>query len=172
MHLVTSSLFLPSFVNVLSTPSAVLLLRTYFAFSLIFYIARGRPAFSIAEFYKATSASPSAPGALPQSAQDTLPPAGNPSPWSQIVQTTLVHPNEHLCKLQRALLHYAEELGGTAPGTFAKTSEGTGSAYTGAEVLDGTLFVRVAGLTAGRLGWMREGQEKREWDFVGFFEKN
>jgi hypothetical protein len=31
--------------------------------------------------------------------------------------------------------------------------------------------VRVAKLTADRLGWMREGQEKREWDYAGYFEK-
>ena len=46
-----------------------------------------------------------------------------------------------------------------------------------ADVLDGTLFVRVAGLTADRLRWMKEGQSKvivdgqvgSEWDRMGYF---
>ena len=171
MHLVTSALFIPSFVNVLSTASSVLLLRTYFAFSLILYVARGRPPFPVAEFYKATDALPSSPETPPQFAAGTLSPQKNPNPWNQIVQTTLVHPNEHLCKLQRALLHSAEQFGGAAPGTFAAVSQNSVSGITGADALDGTLFVRVAKLTADRLGWMREGQGQRDWDRAGFFEK-
>jgi len=37
--------------------------------------------------------------------------------------------------------------------------------------LDGTLFLRVAMLTAHRLGWMREGESEQGWDTEGFFEK-
>jgi hypothetical protein len=44
-----------------------------------------------------------------------------------------------------------------------------GNKLEGAELLDGTLFVRSAGLTATALGWMREGQKKGEWDFSGFW---
>ncbi|KAI0085243.1 hypothetical protein BDY19DRAFT_1059708 [Irpex rosettiformis] len=168
MHIVTSALFLPPFMNTLSPKSAALLLRTYFGFSLIVYLLQGRPSFPIAEFYKATDALPSGPEAPPKFVKDTLPPQKNPNPWNQIVQTTLVHPNEHLCKLQRALLHFAEQYGGTAPGAFVSATEGAGSALTGAEALDGTLFLRVAKLTADRLGWMREGQEVGGWDRGGF----
>ncbi|KAI0085244.1 hypothetical protein BDY19DRAFT_1050723 [Irpex rosettiformis] len=169
MHLVTSTLFIPSYVNVLSTRSAVLLLRTHFAFSLALYVARGRPPFPIAEFYKETDALPSGPEAPPKFAKGTLPPQATPNPWNRIVQTTLVHPDEHLCKLQRALLHFAEQFGGTAPGAFAAATEGLKPALAGIEALDGTLFLRVAKLTAGRLGWMREGQDNRDWDLSGFF---
>jgi hypothetical protein len=172
MHLVTSSLLLPSLLNTLTPSSAALLLRTYFAFSIMIYVGRGRPALPISDFYKATAALPSGGPSPPlASAADTLPPQSNPNPWAQIVQTTLVHPNEHLCKIQRALLHFAEVYGGAAPGAFAEASKDPQSAVVGAEQLDGTLFVRVAKLTADRLGWMREGQEKREWDYAGYFEK-
>lgn len=37
----------------------------------------------------------------------------------------------------------------------------------GVEMLDGTLFARVAGLTLGRHGWLREGGQKGERDFDG-----
>jgi len=38
-----------------------------------------------------------------------------------------------------------------------------------AELIDGTLFIRAAGLTAGRLGWVREGESPTSWDTRGFF---
>ena len=46
-----------------------------------------------------------------------------------------------------------------------------GTELEGAEVLDGSLFARIAGLTASRLGWMREGEEQRQWDFQGLFSR-
>ncbi|KAI0681969.1 hypothetical protein BC835DRAFT_1301004, partial [Cytidiella melzeri] len=174
MHLVTSALLLPPLLNSLTSASASLLLKIFFAFSLILYITRGRPQLPIADFYKATTSSPSDPFPAPQSAANTLPPQHNPNPWNQIVQTTLVQPNEQLCKVQRASLHFAQVYGGAAPGEF-KFTEGSpgavGAAMTGAEVLDGTLFVRVAKLTADRLGWMREGQASGHWDYAGFFQQ-
>jgi hypothetical protein len=36
------------------------------------------------------------------------------------------------------------------------------------ERLDGTLFVRVAGLTLDRLGWVGEGEKAGSWDWDGF----
>lgn len=164
MHLVTSSLMVVSQLNTLSLSSAALLLRVHFVNCLAVYVSRGRPPLPIAAFYGGTTAKPAPPSAAPVSAKDTLPPAGTPNPWLAIVQTTLVHPDEHLCKAQRALLHYAEVYGGAEPGAFAALTE-----LEGAELLDGTLFVRAAGLTAGRLGWMREGEEKSGWDFAGFY---
>lgn len=40
-----------------------------------------------------------------------------------------------------------------------------------AELIDGTLFIRAAGLTIARLGWVREGEPPKEgsWDERGFF---
>lgn len=167
MHLVTSSLMTISLLNTLSPASASLLLRTYFIFSLVLYVARGRPPLPIADFYAATTTAPSPPSSPTlKPADETLPPSETPNPWLPILQTTLVHPNEHLCKAQRALYHYAETLGGTPAGHFTGIVKG----LDGAEKLDGSLFVRIAGLTANRLGWMREGQTKRTWDNGGFFE--
>ena len=168
MHLVTSALLLPSVLGTFTPTSAALLLRTYFSFSLVLYVARGHPPLPISEFYAATSPDVSAPGSHAHPVDKTLPPACAPNPWLHIVQTTLVHPNEHLCKLQRALAHFAALYGGAAPGAFAHTAEN----LQGPDKLDGTLFVRAAGLTADRHGWMREGQEERGWDNGGFFKVN
>ena len=166
MHLVTSSIFLPTFAAHLSPQSTVLLLRSYFAVSLSLYIGRGCAPLPIREFYENVSASPVPPGtAAAAPAKGTLTPGdAAPNPWLPIVQTTLVHPAEHLCKAQRALAHGAARYGRRVPADFAGTElEGAN------EVLDGTLFVRVAGLTADRMGWMKEGQAPGEWDRVGFF---
>ncbi|EKM48961.1 uncharacterized protein PHACADRAFT_265953 [Phanerochaete carnosa HHB-10118-sp] len=162
MHGVTSVMMTASLLNTLSLNSTVLLLRAYFVFSLLAYTVRGRPALPIKDFYANTSLYPSPPGAQPAAAKDTIEPSTAPNPWLPIVQTTLVHPDEHLCKAQRSLMHFAVCYGGTELGAFAH------SGLQGAEVLDGTLFARVAALTADRLGWMREGEGKRGWDFNGF----
>ena len=45
----------------------------------------------------------------------------------------------------------------------------SGTELEGAELLDGTLFIRAAGLTAGVLGWIKEGQAIRDWDRASFF---
>ncbi|KAI0367931.1 hypothetical protein BV20DRAFT_534637 [Pilatotrama ljubarskyi] len=175
MHLVTSSLFLPTFSAYLSPRSMAVLLRTYFALSLAWYIARGRPALPIREFYEATTDKPTPPnsGQSVSPAKDTLTPEDvAPNPWLPIIQTTIVHPGEHVCKLQRALLHNATAYGTREAGHF------TGTGLEGAEVLDGTLFIRAAGLTAARVGWMKEGQPQgggffegsvgSDWDRSGF----
>ncbi len=178
MHLVTSALFIPSFLNTLSPHSASVLLKTYFTVSLVLYVARGRPSLPVSAFYASTTARPQPPSSsLPDShpAKDTLTPhRAAPNSWLPTIQTTLVHPDEHLCKLQRSLWHFADVYGGSAKGRFAnadiKSSAG-GSSVIGLEDLDGTLFIRAAGLTADRLGWMKEGQEKRGWDRLGFFKE-
>jgi hypothetical protein len=174
MHLVTSAIFIPSLLNTLSPRSAAIILKTYFTIALVLYIARGRPALPVAEFYANTSARPQPPSVSSNwhPAKDTLTPnRTTPNPWLAIIQTTLVHPDEHLCKLQRALWHFADVYGGARQGSFAEMdvqSSGNASGI-GLKELDGTLFIRAAGLTANRLGWMREGQEKRGWDNGGFF---
>ncbi|RDX50762.1 hypothetical protein OH76DRAFT_440647 [Lentinus brumalis] len=164
MHLVTSSIFLPSLVAYLSPRSAVILLRSYFAISLSWYIARGRAPLPIGAFYEDVTAWPVPPASPTNPGKDTLTPGdAAPNPWLPIVQTTIVHPAEHLCKTQRALMHNATLYGQRAAGDFA------GLGLEGAELLDGTLFIRVAGLTADRIGWMKEGQEAGDWDRAGFY---
>ena len=189
MHLVTSSIFISSLTTYLPPATAAFFLRTYFLTSIVLYVARGRPALPIVEFYKSVTDTPTPPGPHPTPSPEvfhtdqqhyTNPPEAKknwlegggdkivtPNPWLAIVQTTLVHPDEHLCKLQRSLLHFASMFGATAPGRFSSLSK----ALPGAEVLDGTLFIRAAGLTANLLGWVREGQAEKSWDHIGFFDE-
>ncbi|KAM6493036.1 Protein of unknown function (DUF4243) domain containing protein [Amanita muscaria] len=117
MHIVTSSLFLPSLLAFLSSPSQALLLRSFFTASLSYWIASGRPNINIKRFFSSSeTAYPPPTGALPTPTDDTLPPpdadpnrvkAVTPNPWLPIIETSLTHPNEHLIKLQRTLAHYS-----------------------------------------------------------------
>lgn len=76
------------------------------------------------------------------------------NPWFPVLQEAILHPDDHLCKIQRAFLHFASLYGTTSPpGSFA------GTELEGAELLDGTLFVRAAGLTARRADTSLDGDE-------------
>lgn len=88
--------------------------------------------------------------------------------WNRIVQNALVHPDEHLCKTQRALAEFARRYGQRAAGYYGG-SIGFDGRLDGVEKLDGTVFVRVAGLCGERLGWAYEGGELKNWDRSGFF---
>ncbi|KAG1764460.1 hypothetical protein EDD22DRAFT_951709 [Suillus occidentalis] len=159
MHLVTSTLFIPSLVTSLyQNPHAqALLLCSYFTTSLACYLARGRPILDIDVI----------PGPQPSPHKDTLPnktspEARTPNPWLSIIQSALVHPNEHLCKIQRSLAHFSALYGLRGQGWFATNNSKLEDVERnmGLGELDGTLFLRVAMLTANTLGWMREGNEE------------
>ncbi|KAK0440239.1 hypothetical protein EV421DRAFT_1737318 [Armillaria borealis] len=142
MHLVTSSLFLPSLANFLSTTSQALLLRSYMAVSFAWWISRGRPSFDIRKFLESDDES-----VHPDSSSTSTPPgdlSSAPNPWFAIIQQALFHQDDHLCKIQRALAYFAA-LYGTRVGGLPDFSQ---TELPGAEKLDGTLFLRAARLTA------------------------
>ncbi|KAG6867506.1 hypothetical protein C0993_001915 [Termitomyces sp. T159_Od127] len=171
MHLVTSSIFLAPYVACLKPSSIEHLLRGYLLVSLAWWISRGRPSPNIAEFYASTTSYPSPSGAVPSPHKDALQLTDptkviTPNAWLPIIQTSIVHPDDHLPKLQRALAHYASLYGTREAGR----KDFTETELEGAEKLDGSLFIRVAGLTAERLGRVREGKEAGHWDRDGFYE--
>ena len=100
-------------------------------------------------------------------AKDTLTPETvTPNSWLAIMQTALQHPDYHTCKIQRALGNWSRLFGRRPRGYWAKSSpKGSGVQLKGIELLDGSLFVRVAGMTQGMMSWMREGQERGQWSF-------
>jgi hypothetical protein len=170
MHLVTSSLFLPSLAAYLSPRSAALLLKAYFATCLTWWVARGRPGLDIPAFYSSpwrsrhdnddagTHTQPSPP-ALPSPEHAD---ARRPNPWLPLLRSALVHPSDHLCKVQRAFAHFAA--------LYGMRRGGPPCELRGAEVLDGWLFIRAAERTADALGWVREGEMPGSWSREGFYE--
>lgn len=171
MHLVTSSLFLSSVVTTLTPTSQEKLLRGYFIISLSWWVQSGCPDFDIQGFFSCDTDYPIPSGPLPTPDKVAIPSASSPkavtpNPWMPILQTTMVHPDDHLPKIQRAFSHYATLYGSRAAGhpDFYATE------LPGAEFLDGSLFIRAAGLTAKRLGRIREGETPLSfWDRRGFY---
>lgn len=127
---------------------------------LLFWVCRGRPALDITNFYQRTSTStlPNADGAP---AVLGVVDGRHTNAWLAIFQSAIFHPNEHLPKIVRTLGHFAIMFGsiGKDTSSFDETElEGT-------DVLDGTLFLRVAILTMQRLGWLKEGTTVAVGDF-------
>ncbi|KXN91320.1 Oxidoreductase AflY [Leucoagaricus sp. SymC.cos] len=201
LHLVTSAAFIPSLLARIShSPHSQILLRSYLAVSLSWYITRARPKLDVRGFFTSSTATayPLPINTLPTPHQDALPGQDKvetrvPDPWLPIVQTTVVHPDSHLPKAIRALASWASSFGSTPAGTFSgPQSTGVGIADTalgigtnlpsakrntivtelpGAEYLDGSLFICTAGLTIARMGRVGQGEVAGDfWDFGGFFE--
>lgn len=129
-------------------------------------------ALPIAEFYAATDAHLYAPARAGTDAKCTQAPE---NAWPRVIQSAVRFPDEHGPKIARALADFAARWGTRAPGyfsTFAAAAAGekeeNGPGLEGIERLDGTLFVRVAGLTFDRLGWVGEGEKVGSWDWDGF----
>lgn len=170
MHLVTSSLFIPSLVAYLSPRSQALLLQTYFAAGLVYWIGRGRPGLDIPGFFADDTAYPLPQGTLPTLptppewalSSPSSPFATTPNPWFHLIQRTITDPDDHLCKLVRALAHY----GGIYGARPAGLPDFSGTELPGAEKLDGTLFIRAAGLTCSS-----GSQHGYEWRREGYFER-
>ncbi|KAJ7503666.1 hypothetical protein B0H11DRAFT_1710757 [Mycena galericulata] len=164
MHLVTTSLRLSSLMVIITSPtSKSLFLRAYFARSLGYWISRGRRPLNVRSFFSSRSSlSPTVPGPVPAPYASAFPMASSPlaitpNPWMQMIQSALVHPDDHLCKVIRTLAHYAVVYGAVAPGTFKMTE------LQDSDIIDGTLFIRAAGLTMRKMGRVREGEKDRYW---------
>ncbi len=149
----------------LSPSSRLILLQTQLAQVLAIWIIMGRPSLSISHFYSSTSTTPIPPGHTVASHPDTLDKANSsPNAWFPVLQTTLAHPNEHLPTIQRTFAFWAAKYGTRQAGYFADANANSELKLDGLELLDGSFFIRAAGLTAKQLGWIREGDEKGDWD--------
>ncbi|KAJ6476997.1 hypothetical protein C8R45DRAFT_833639 [Mycena sanguinolenta] len=157
MHLVTSSLTLASYMAVLKDPKAKsLLLRAYFTRSMAYYISQRRPDLPVRSFFSAPILT-KFPGPPPKPTESVYPNATTPNLWLQIMQSALVHPDDHLSKVQRTLAHYSSLYGNIPRGEFKDTE------LEGSEMIDGTLFLRTAALTMEWMGRVREGEPARYW---------
>lgn len=167
MHLVTSSLFLPSLVaNLKKTSSHLALLRAYFSTTLAIWVRHDRPHLRLSSFYQGTSTDivpPERKGPISQETFGVTTPT--PNPWLPLLQSTLGHPDDHVPKIQRAFAHYAVVYGGRRAGYFSEALKDADEKLEGLDALEGTLFVRAAGLTMDRVGWVYEGGENGGWDF-------
>jgi Questin oxidase-like len=172
MHLVTSSLFLQSFSAVLSKPEhKAALLSAYIHVFVLIVLTRGRPRINpeLLMSYTDVPRPPVSAGSLPKHSSTSL---GNPendtdyNPWPAIIEAVQYHHDSHVPKTLRTLIFASQKYGDKAPGAAigafcrdsgAETHKGTGK-------MDGTIFVRAAGLVMNTLGWVSYGEKEGEWD--------
>lgn len=184
-HIITSVLFVPTICAYLSRASQTKLLRAHFLTSITWWLVRGRSAFALKALTSQplpplpnTSASKypnGLPGTHPTPSACALPSptspyAVNPNPWYPILADALVHPNEHLCKVQRALAHfnvlYGQREAGFVLDSLSKDGMDVDPEYA---YLDGSVFLRVAWLTSAALGWVMHGEDNSgAWDYQEF----
>lgn len=92
------------------------------------------------------------------------------NPWPSLVQGALHHPDLHLAKAMRTLIFAAQRFGSTGPGdiigAFRSGKTGHEETFKGMSQLDGTLFVRAAGVMMDYMKWTVCGEAAQgpQWD--------
>ncbi|WVR07242.1 hypothetical protein IAU60_004283 [Kwoniella sp. DSM 27419] len=175
MHALTSSIFLPSYLPLLSVPNRRLLLRSYVLIMFHTALARGRAhlqpelLMSYDEFPTGPNANASAKPRDGQVLGDPTEKASR-NVWLDIVESSLYHTDSHVPKSIRSLLHFSNKFGATPPGGFIGCYLSGGQRHEtipGLGAVDGTVFARAAGMIMTQMGWTREGDEEGDWDMAG-----
>ena len=170
MHLLNSTLFIPSLLNAIpSAESKALLLRATVPIILIFLLLRGRPRID-PELLMSYTANPHPPNFEngPEPYETAI---GDPrkdataNPWPVITASVLHAPDPHTLKAIRALYYAAQKYGltpaGGAIGAFQPNGEET---HKGTSTMDGSIFIRAAGIVMDVMGWVSHGQKEGTWD--------
>ncbi|KAJ7107346.1 hypothetical protein C8R44DRAFT_941053 [Mycena epipterygia] len=165
MHFLTGSLFLQVVLDALQAPlHKAQLLQAYVRSAVFFLIIRGRPRIDPA-LVMSYSALPAPSNNEGTSALGKL---GSGSPWLAILNNACVHPEPHVIKSIRMFFYCAQRYGSTQAGKIPGALDGSGrETDVGAAKLDGTLFIRVAGVLTDGLGWTAHGDKERFWDLSG-----
>ncbi|KAF7311978.1 hypothetical protein MIND_00209600 [Mycena indigotica] len=157
LHLVTSAMTVCSYIAVIESPEhKSLFLRAYFIRSLAYFVAQGLPDLPLNSFFSADILT-EFPDAEPDPSETAYPDASIPNLWFKVIQSSLVHPDDHLSKTQRTLAHFGSLWSTVPAGEFEDTELDDSS------MIDGTLFVRAAALTMEWMGRIREGEPARLW---------
>ena len=174
MHILNSALFLPSLLRALpSMDSRVTLLRAFLPVVLILVLIRGRPRIK-PELIMSFPAVPRPPanargdakpgeGCIGDAREDA-----NVNPWPEIIASVVHAPDAHTVKAVRSLYYAAQKYGTTPAGGAIGAFRPDGSeTHEGMAKVDGTIFVRAAGVVMDMLGWVSHGQKEGHWDRSG-----
>lgn len=174
MHVLNSTLFLPSLLPAIVRPeSRAMLLRAFLSTTLSYLTIRGRPHINapLIMSYTATPHPPSSHAAIVEASSDAI---GDPTtqayqnPWLAIVADVLHAPDSHTIKATRALFYAASKYGsipaGKVPGAVGKDGK---EVLPGIAQVDGTVFIRAAGALMDTLGWVTHGEKAGSWDRSG-----
>lgn len=172
MHLLNATIFLPSLLKAVPTQqSRVQLTKAFLATALMVILLRGRPRIDT-KLIMSYSANPSpphidgAPNLHPDSSA-----MGDPNdlacinPWINILSSVIHVPDAHTVKAIRALHYASQHYGHTSTGKIVGTIDNSGQeTLKGIGKVDGTVFVRAAGVIMDTLGWVSHGQTAGNWD--------
>ncbi|KAF9058210.1 hypothetical protein BJ165DRAFT_1540460 [Panaeolus papilionaceus] len=181
MHIVTSSIFMKHFVGVLRRPEhQAAVVRGFVVHVLLITLARGRPRIDpgLAMEAKAIPRPPVASNARAgKTAIGDPTDDGDYNPWPALIDGVQYHSDAHVVKAMRTLLYAAQQYGatpaGSVPGAFRdpdgeklnEMSKRKGEeTHVGIGKVDGTLFVRSAGVLMDTMGWLGHGQDEGHWD--------
>jgi len=169
MHALTSSLLLRPLCELLEKPAhKAALLRIYVPNIVLYVLSRGRPRID-PELIMSYTDVPRPPHVeLPKPLATSL---GTPSndgdydPWPALIAGVLYHPDAHVIKSMRTLIYGAQHFGTTSAGDIVGAFiSGGKETHVGMAKVDGTLFVRAAGVLMDTLGWVANGQNEGQWD--------
>lgn len=196
MHVLTSSLFVEPLMGVLREGrSRRMLLAAYLPVAVAYMLTRGRPrvgcevimGYEACPVPKSRRSNPNEKvnGALEAQEGAKLPGAlGNPmereymNAWAGMLPHVLPAKDSHTLKAWRSLYVYAQRFASVPPGgvigAFRTESGGEGWEETlpDASKLDGSVFVRAAGVLVDTMGWVGPveiggGDQEGSWDRSG-----
>lgn len=176
MHLVTSTIFFPSLFRVISNPTyKANLLRGFFSNVVLLTILRGRPVIkpNLLMSYTDVPRPPVKIEAPPPHPLNLSDPANDEdyNPWPVLISAGLPYPDSHHPKVLRSLVYAAEHYGDVAPGeaigSFLHDSDT--ESHPGTSKMDGTIFVRAAGMLMDYMRWTMYGEPplEHDWDRSG-----
>ena len=176
MHILTMSTFLPSVIGLISREDLKeRLLRAMLPVVLMTIEVRGRPRIDpvLCMNYTVTPLPPVlADTRLPKPNEAAI---GDPrkgewaSTWPAIIGSVVHAPDAHTVKVIRMLAFAAREYGTTGPGEVPGAFCTSGNrreeeTHVGMSKVDGSLFVRAAGVVMDAMGWVSHGQAAGWWD--------
>ncbi|KIK95073.1 hypothetical protein PAXRUDRAFT_141563 [Paxillus rubicundulus Ve08.2h10] len=174
MHVLDATLFMPSLLKIVpNDASKVKLVKAFLPVALMFILVCGRPRIDpgLVMSFTATPRPPSvSPSTLTPSEGTIGDPNQSYNPWFEILQSVIHAPNAHTPKVIRSLYYAAQRYGrkkaGSVPGCFMDEGRQYES-IPGISEVDGTVFVRAAGVVMDTLGWVTHGDEPGRWDHSG-----
>jgi hypothetical protein len=179
MHLLTSSLLLRPLCDMLKkSEHKAALIRAYIPVMTMLVLTRGRPRIDpeLLMSYNYVPRPPLDKSAFPKPAEKSLGTPGDDAdynPWPAIIEGVQYHPDSHVPKAMRTLIFAAQHFGTTPPGEVVGAFSSEDSVHggrpreethAGMAKVDGTIFVRAAGVLMDTLGWVSYGQKEGQWD--------
>jgi hypothetical protein len=163
MHTLNSSLFLaPSLAALRQPEHKSTFLQAWLRGVMLYVLLRGRPRID-PELLMSYDAFPQPPGG-PKADKPSVVEHGNP--WPHMLASVLYAPDSHTIKAMRSLVVGEQRYGTTPPGGVigAYEEDGKTETHKGASKLDGTMWVRAAGVLMNTMGWLDHGDKEGDWD--------